>query len=402
MIYHKTIAALLLLILNLIIAKPVLSSERDCSALLSHLRERSIDDIWVFSEEREAQFARLWDGIDSDSSSQMVFDRMSALATLLLVARMEQLPQSSQKRMSAVMKDLLEPTSSDAKTWRSKYARWRGPHYNPLSNKVWIAEKEDSMMLSVIRIHEYTHALVRNGNPRSLLTYLATGLIEVLILLPLPLSVQPRIKQEYPAFGAEWELLQRIPQRVKDEQLRTITQTTRMSDVTRKALFIFSENYDSTERQIIQAALSDNDLESFDVQAGVQVLEGLVPKSDVVSIGLWKKSALVRSSFILQFRELHRKISASVNSDETERRALLKILEASIADKDRYIQLRLKDSGYTPVNIWLNTTFNPAMILLRGFYALSFFRQLGQGDKFNQGFPGIDAYLFLEYLRWMQ
>jgi hypothetical protein len=152
-----------------------------------------------------------------------------------------------------------------------------GPHYNPLFNRssVRIPFQDAKIDPALIYMHELTHAYDRNFKPAKFATAIALrayNLSKLYLRIPLAPILHNRLERS--AIGSQWELLQRLPEPVRQRMLWQIhnrfqqPSNAQLIQSFQKALS--SGIYDSVESalgKILNADLLDDGILSIDIMA---------------------------------------------------------------------------------------------------------------------------------------
>lgn len=201
----------------------------NCQALLTGLApaKQRLDkwlhqysEPWLFSPTQEQQFQAI-----AHDQSLSPEERLYNLYQALVTARLANRNKLAARFADSAARDALHQRSWYARTVGGFLAKYLGPHYNPLINRVAMLLDQHPTHFSlqtIVAIHEVEHAIQRNSTPLKALLAAYVIVKERLMVVRPPFSPLIQRHLEVGAMAAQWELASRLSQADRDYFLQVI------------------------------------------------------------------------------------------------------------------------------------------------------------------------------------
>lgn len=228
------------------------------------------------------------------TSAEPLEDKLRHTYQKVLAARVDTLNPASQAFVKLAGRRLLEKNGWYQRSMGLGIGAIVGPHYNPIFNSVYLSRKTGKLSDVVIAIHEMEHAVDRNS---SLLAGVGTVVHakESLMLFPTPLGPLNRFAMESRAIGAQWELMQRIPESVRLKIRSDFIKEARLKKVLGKDAKDWFKDWSKNGDP---EAVSDLENHLLRMDAELGILEQITERSLL-------NASLSKEKFIREMRTLH-------------------------------------------------------------------------------------------------
>lgn len=195
-----------------------------CATYFARLRGT---DTWQFTPEFEAKIQNvLHDGASSPES------RVQSLFQLLLNERLAQAPPASRFFLQSVAEDIDKQSSLYSRAANYLIGPYKGPHYNPIFNRTAVPEYlfngPEDVSSVLVKFHEFEHAFDRNTNPTLWSAQVVAMSKELLMTLRTPVTPAAIFRAEGRAIGSQWEIVTRLPEKIRKGQLKKLESVHRM------------------------------------------------------------------------------------------------------------------------------------------------------------------------------
>ena len=260
------------------------------SSLVSKIEQRAgTVPEWEIPESLTRELHDYW-----RTSTEPLEDKLTHTYQKVLAARVEGLNPASQALVKLAGRKILNKKGWYQRTRGLGMGLIVGPHYNPIFNSVYLPRDTAKLSDLVIAIHEMEHAVDRNAKMLSNMGLLVQSQ-ELMMLLPTPVGPLNRYAMESRAIGAQWELLQRIPESerwlLRDQFIREAKLKIIHGKDAKEWVKQWSKNGDPQ-------AVRDLENQLLRMESNLEILEKITERSLLYA-------SMTKEEFIREMRTLH-------------------------------------------------------------------------------------------------
>jgi len=254
---------------------------------------------WKLSPELTKELEKYWDNPDLSLEQKLRHTYERALEE-----RSKKLNPVSRVGVKLAARNILDRSGWYQKSIGKLLGHFSGTHYNPITNSVFMGTAKGGRLSDfVIAFHEMQHAVDRNSHV-GLIFGQAAMIKEFSLLVPTPIGAATRYSMESKAIGAQWELMQQIPEAHRKVIRETIVNEANVAYVLQNMDDEWAKSW--LKKRKARQKYSAEELEEVDsMQMLTKAVGEQLDAHDKVAVKSIDFANLPKDEFIAKMREFH-------------------------------------------------------------------------------------------------
>jgi hypothetical protein len=254
---------------------------------------------WNLSPELTEELKKYWDNPDLSLEQKMRHTYERAFEE-----RTKKLNPVSRVGVKLAARNILDRSGWYQKSIGKWIGSFSGSHYNPISNSIFLSSTKGGRLSDfVVAFHEAQHAIDRNSNVGALLGQ-AAMIKEFSLLVPTPIGAATRYSLESKAIGAQWELMQQIPEAQRKVIREAIVNEANVAYVLKNMDEEWAKSW--LKKRNARQMYSMEELEEIDsMQALFKSVGEQLDSHDKIAVKTIDFAHLPKEEFIAKMRDFH-------------------------------------------------------------------------------------------------